>query len=176
MSFSELFLVFLKASMLSSGGMAPLALLQEELIGNRHALTDADFASALSISRISPGPNGLFVVSIGYFAGGVPGGLAGMFALMVPGLLGMILVRAHRRLEGRPWVTGMTRGVTVSAVGLLSAVAYSFSVPLFGEPASALILLVSLGVLLAFRVDALPILIAGALVGVACYLLGIPLA
>jgi chromate transporter len=176
MSWVELFLVFLKASMLSSGGLAPLALLQEELIRVHTVLTDADFASAIAIGRISPGPNGLFVISIGYYAGGIAGSLAGLLALMIPGFLGIVLVRAHRRLEGRPWVTGMTRGVTVSAVGLLSAVGYSFSVPLFGEPSSALILLISLGLLLALRLDALPVLITGALVGVACYLLGIPLA
>ena len=176
MSVAELFLIFLKASMLSSGGLAPLALLQEELIGQHHVLADADFASAVAIGRISPGPNGFFVISIGYYAGGVAGALVGMLALMIPGFCGIALVRAHRRLAGRPWVTGMTRGVTVSAVGLLTAVGYSFSVPLVGEPASALILLVSLGVLLAARLDALPVLIAGAVVGVACYLLGIPLA
>jgi len=66
----DLFLVFLKASFLSSGGLAPLPLLQQELIGQRSLLDSADFASALAIGRIGPGPNGKFVLSIGYYAAG----------------------------------------------------------------------------------------------------------
>jgi len=176
MSIFDLFLEFLKVSFLSSGGLAPLAFLQDEFITHRALLTAGDFASALAVGRISPGPNGLFVVSIGYYIAGVLGAFAGMIAIMIPPFLGILLVRAHRRLADRPWVTGLTRGVTVSSVGLLCAVGYSFGAPLVDQPASVLLFVVALAALLLTKVDALPVLGVGALLGVLLYFLGIPLA
>jgi chromate transporter len=176
MGFLELFLVFLKASFLSSGGLAPLPLLQDELIVQRHLLTNADFASALAIGRIGPGPNGKFVLSIGYYAGGVPGLVAALLGVMIPPFLAIGLVRAHRRLASRPWVIGLTRGITASAVGLLCAVGYSFTEPLITAPASMVIFGVSLAVLVFTKADTLPVLALGAVAGIACYLLGVPLA
>lgn len=176
MTFLELLLVFLKASMLSSGGMQALPLLQEDLMHGRAILTETDFASAVAIGRIKPGPNGLFVISIGYFAAGFLGVVASIIAVMTPSLLGIGLVRAHRRLAGRPWVIGATRGITASAVGLLAALGYSFTLPLLGHPASLAIAGVSLIVLIWLKTDALPLLIVGGLVGIALNYLGVPLA
>jgi len=175
-SFVSLFLVFLKASMLSSGGLAPLALLRDEFITQRGLLTDRDFAQAVAIGRISPGANGLFVLSLGYYAGQFPGALAAALAIMVPPFLSIGLVHIHRRIAGRPWVDGVTRGITASAVGLLSAVGYSFLAPLFPIPASVGIFGVALVLLLFTKLDALPVLIAGGLAGVLFYLAGVPLA
>ena len=98
MNFLNLFLVFLKASVLSSGGLAPLPLLREELIAQRSLLGSTDFASALAIGRIGPGPNGKFVLSIGYYAAGVPGFVAALIGMTLPPFLAIGLVRAHRRL------------------------------------------------------------------------------
>lgn len=175
MSFLELFLIFLKAASLSSGGLQALPILLDDLTVQRGLLTYADFASAVAIGRITPGPNGLFVLSIGYYVLGVQGALAAALGIMVPPVLAIGLVRAHRRLANRPWVIGMTRGIAASAVGLLSALGYSFATPLVAEPASFGIFIVALAVLLITRADALPVLAAGGLAGVALHLLGVPL-
>ncbi len=175
MNFLDLFLVFLKASVLSSGGLAPLPLLQEELIVQRSLLGSADFASALAIGRIGPGPNGKFVLSIGYYAAGIPGFIAALIGMTLPPFLAIALVRAHRRLATRPWVIGLTRGITASSVGLLTAVAYSFIEPLLGTPALLAILTISLVVLLITKIDPLPVLALGGLAGVALYFTGVSL-
>jgi hypothetical protein len=70
----------------------------------------------------------------------------------------------------------MTRGIAASAVALLAALGYSFTVPLLAQPASVAILVAALVFLIAARVDALLVLGGGALVAVALFLLGIPLA
>jgi chromate transporter len=171
----DLFLVFLKASFLSSGGLAPLPLLQQELISQRALLGSTDFASALAIGRIGPGPNGKFVLSIGYYAAGIPGFIAALLGMTLPPFLAIALVRAHRRLATRPWVIGLTRGITASSVGLLAAVGYSFTEPLFGAPALLAILGVALVVLVITKVDPLPVLAVGGVAGVMLYLTGVPL-
>src|SRR5207244_12519757 len=120
--------------------------------------------------------NGFFVLSLGYYAGAVPGVLAAALALMVPPFLSIGLIHLHRRIAGQRRVEGVTRGITASAIGLLSAVGYSFRVPLLPAPASVRIFGLALVALLFTRLDALPVLLIGAAVGATCYFVGIPLA
>ena len=176
MSFFDLLLVFLKAAMLTSGGLQALPLLQDDLIAQRHLLTTSDFATAVAIGRISPGPNGFFVLSIGYYIMGIAGLLAAALGIMVPALFGIPLVRAHRALATRTWVAGMTRGIGAAAVGLLCALGYSFGTPLLAQPASFAIFVAALALLFMTRIDALIILAGGGVVAGGLYLLGIPLA
>jgi chromate transporter len=176
MGFVELLLIFLKASALSSGGLQALPILQEDLINQRHVLSYGDFAAAVAIGRITPGPNGLFVITIGYYLMGVLGAIAGIIGLSVPPFLAIGLVHAHRKIAHLPWVHGLTRGIGASSVGLLTALGFSFTTPLIPQPASVAILVVALAVLLITKLDALPLLGVGAVVGLLLFLLGIPLA
>lgn len=176
MSFFELVFIFLKASMLSSGSLQALPLLQEDLLLHRQILSDADFAKAVSIGRIAPGPSGLFALSIGYFAAGFGGVLAALIGITLPPFFGIGLVKAHRRLAGQGWVVGATRGVTATTVGLLAAVGYSFTSPLLASPASVVIVVVALVILVRFKTDALPLIVAAGAAGALLYALGIPLA
>src|SRR5256885_7052168 len=68
----ELFGVFLKASALSLGGLSSLPLLRADLVAPGIA-TDDQLVQAIAIGRISTGPNGLYIVSLGYLVGGVVG-------------------------------------------------------------------------------------------------------
>lgn len=176
MTFLELLAVFLKASMLTSGGLQALPLLQDELVFQRGVLTVSDFATAATIGRITPGPNGLFVLTIGYYVAGLWGALAGALGIAIPPFLAIGLVRAHRRVAHQRWVVGLTRGVMASAVGLLSALTYFFALPLLTQPASIGIFAVALAVMLVLKADAIPVLLAGGLAGAGLHLLGVPLA
>src|SRR5829696_3159759 len=98
MDLLSLFLVCVKVSFLSFGGSAPLPLLKDELGNQRHLVPDADFASAIAIGRIAPGPNGLFVLPVGYFIAGVPGAIVAALALWVVSVPVLLLVKVHSRL------------------------------------------------------------------------------
>jgi len=67
-----LFVVFLKASALSLGGLSSLPLLRADLVAPGIA-TDDQVVQAIAIGRISTGPNGLYIVSLGYLVGGAIG-------------------------------------------------------------------------------------------------------
>jgi chromate transporter len=66
------FLLFLKASLFSTGGFSNLPSLHQDLVSADWA-TDTDFGEAIAIGQISPGPNGLWTVSLGYITYGIPG-------------------------------------------------------------------------------------------------------
>jgi chromate transporter len=90
-----LFVLFLKASVLSFGGLGGLPILHQDLvqrlpieINNVVLRSTGDIdrlvGQSLAVGRLSPGPNGLYVVSLGYEMDGIWGGIAGGLALAIP--------------------------------------------------------------------------------------------
>ena len=66
MSVVMLYLLLLKATVLSFSGYASVPVVREDLVVNRGVLTDEQLNDAIAISQTSPGPLGLYVVIAGY--------------------------------------------------------------------------------------------------------------
>lgn len=116
-----LFLIFVRASLLSSGGLGSLAILRTDLL-SAGLVGDAQLVQALTIGRISPGPTGLFVISIGYFAMGIPGALLALAAALIPPLLVLPIAHVVRPRRNHPRVDGLIRGLVLGTTGLTISV------------------------------------------------------
>ena len=112
------FLLFLKASLFSTGGFSNLPSLHQDLIANGWAV-EADFGQSIAIGQISPGPNGLWVISMGYLTYGFLGASLALVAVIIPALLVLVISAGYTRIEHRPSVQGAMRGVSLAVVGLL---------------------------------------------------------
>ena len=115
------FLLFLKASLFSTGGFSNLPSLHQDLIASGWA-KEAEFGQSIAIGQISPGPNGLWVISLGYLTYGFPGALLALIAITLPALLVLVVSAGYTRIEHQTWVQGAMRGVSLAVVGLLLAV------------------------------------------------------
>jgi len=120
----EFFLTFLKASLFSTGGFGNLPSLHQDLLANGSA-TDADFGQSIAAGQISPGPNGLWVIALGYFTYGWLGTLLTVVAISIPPFLVLGLAAIHSRIEHLAWVQGIMRGISLATVGLFLVVVYS---------------------------------------------------
>ena len=118
------FAIFLKAALFSSGGLGTLPSLHQDLLANGWA-QEADFSKAIAIGQVAPGPNGLWVISLGYLTYGPLGAMLALVAIVIPPMLVLGLAAAYRRVEDRRWVRGLIRGLTLAGVGLLMTVAFS---------------------------------------------------
>jgi chromate transporter len=94
MMFLTLYWTFLMATATSFTGMSSLPLVRHELVAKQHWITDADLNAALLIGRTTPGPNGIYLVAVGYFAAGYPGAATAALALATPAILIVFLLRA----------------------------------------------------------------------------------
>lgn len=113
------FLVFLKASALAVGGLASLPLLRGDLVP---AFTDdAGILQALAIGRLAPGPNGLYIVSLGYIVAGWYGAFAAFVAASLAPLAILPATTLARRWLMSAWFAGLVRGVSLVTAGLLAA-------------------------------------------------------
>lgn len=96
-----LYLLMLKATVTTLNGPMSLPILRDELVVKQHVITDRELSAAVTAAQSSPGPMGIYVVSVGYFVAGVPGAAAGFLALVTPAFLAIPLIRwIGRRLEG----------------------------------------------------------------------------
>lgn len=110
------FWTFLKAGLLSTGGRGPFPYLYTDMIEQGWA-TPADFPAALTVGEISPGPNGLWVVSLGYLTGGLFGALLATIAIAIPPLTVLIVMRIHDRLKSFKATKGVLDGLLLGIAG-----------------------------------------------------------
>lgn len=115
----ELFLVFLRSSALAVGGLASLPLLRADLVPQY--VNDAAIVQALAIGRLGPGPNGLFIVSLGYLVAGWTGALYALIAASIAPLAILPATALARRWILSHWFGGLVRGVALGTGGLLLA-------------------------------------------------------
>ena len=113
------FWLFLKASLFSTGGFGSLPSLHADLLARRLA-TDPQFAEALTIGQLSPGPNGLWVISLGYLSAGLPGSLLALLAITLPPLLILVIERGYRRVQDHPAAAGFVSGLSLAVSGVFA--------------------------------------------------------
>jgi len=119
-----LFLTFLKDSALSLGGLGALPLIRQDLVATG-VVTDAQVVQALAIGRLSTGPTGLWIVSLGYFVAGWTGALYALVGATLAPLAILPATSLARRWLLSHWFGGLVRGVALGTSGLLLATGVS---------------------------------------------------
>ncbi|MBA2392397.1 MAG: chromate transporter [Ktedonobacteraceae bacterium] len=160
-------LLFLKASLFSSGGFSNLPSLHQDLIGNGWA-KEANFGQSIAIGQISPGPNGLWVISLGYLTYGYLGALFALIAITLPPLLVLVIASVYTHIEHQKRVQGAMYGVSLAVIGLLLTVCWTILYQPGVDWKGLLIATGAFGLALSRKVNILLIL---ALAGLAGYLL-----
>lgn len=118
MSVWVLYMLLLKATLTSFSGFASVPVVREDLVVQRAVISDEQLNAALAISQASPGPLGLYVVVVGYFAAGLLGALAGIAALATPAAIAIPLVRASLRGPIAP-MEGASKAIVVASGALM---------------------------------------------------------
>lgn len=124
----SLFLVMLKDSALALGGLGSLPLIRQDLVATG-LVTDAQVVQALAIGRLSTGPNGLWLVSLGFAADGWAGALLALLACSLPPLVVVPATVLARRLLLTATFGGLVRGAALATAGLLASVGVSLIAP-----------------------------------------------
>lgn len=156
--------LFLKGSLLSTGGFGNLPLLHDELLPRRWA-TELDFAEALTIGQITPGPNGLWVLSLGFMVDGVRGSLLALGAISIPPMLVLLIYRLYERAQEHPAIEGLVRGLSLAVIGVFLVVLCRVLGSVGASPRALLIALMGAALGATRRVPIVVILGMAALIG-----------
>src|SRR5580658_7934074 len=171
MSLLTLYLLLLKASLLSFTGLGSLPIIRTDFVVQRHVLTDHQLNTAVVAGRAGPGPFGLYLVCIGYTVAGIPGAMSAFLALITPAFLVLPMMRWLGRRASHPRVRDGIRGLMLGTAGLLLA----SSVPLARDantgPLALAIMIAAFLVLSFTRLDSAWLMAGAAAVGLAAALL-----
>ena len=162
------FFLFLKASLFSSGGFSNLPSLHQDLIGNAWA-NNADFAQSVAIGQVSPGPNGLWVISLGYLTYGPLGALFALIAITIPPFLVIPISAIYTRIEHQRRVQGAMHSVSLAVVALTITVCWTILDQPGMDWKGVLIALGAFGLALSRKVNVLLILAIAGLLGYLLY-------
>jgi chromate transporter len=162
------FWMFLKASLLSTGGMGNLPFLHNDLIGLGLA-QESDFIKAIAVGQLSPGPSGLWSISLGYLTFGWVGAVLALAALTLPTLLIVGVQAVYSQIEKHPMTQDFSTGIALSIVGLSLAVTASLVNASIVDIGGVLIALGAMALGLSKKVPIVVILLLSAVVGVVIY-------
>jgi len=173
MNLAVLYLLLLKGTVTAFAGLASLPVIQDELVIQRHVLTDKQLNEAVVITRSTPGPVGLYIVSVGYFVAGMPGAIAGWLAMITPALLMIPLVCFVGRRMENPRVRSILQTVVIASAGLLLAAAIPLAQDALTDLLTIAIAVISLVLLLTTKLDTLWIILGAAVCSLSAASLGI---
>jgi chromate transporter len=127
MSIERIFLAVLLANLIGFGGLSSLPVLRGQLLS---AGLEADtlILHSLAVANISPGPNGLYLVVIGYFVAGLKGAAAAVLALLAPPVLVLLLERVRSRLVHLHRFRAALHSLSIAVISLLAVSSGSLAI------------------------------------------------
>jgi chromate transporter len=164
-----LFWIMFRAALLSTTGTGNLPIVHQDLLARGWA-TDRQFAEALAIGQISPGPTGLWVISLGYLVGGLRGAGLTLVAIALPPLLVLVLVHGlYRRWGHHPATQGFVRGLGLAVAGIFVVVLASVMNTAGWTWTNLMITAGAIALGATRRIPVLAVLVLAAIVGVALF-------
>lgn len=140
----QIFLEFLAIGATSFGG-GVVAYLRNGLVEDRAWLDDRSFVELLSISQSLPGLNSTnMAILVGDRLKGIPGALAGLVGMCLPGGMLMFVAGMLFRQHGdHPTALAALKGVAAAAVGLILATALQLGRKSLGRAADLVFVVVT---------------------------------
>jgi len=173
MNIVYLYFLLLKGTMTAFAGLASLTVIQDTLVNQHHLLTDQQLNEAVVITRSTPGPVGLYIVSVGYFVAGIPGAIAGWLAMVTPALLIIPLVHYVGKRMEHPRVKVILQTVVLASAGLLLAASIPLAHDGLTDWVSVGIATATMALLLTTEVDTLWIILGAAVISLSASSVGL---
>lgn len=168
----SLFVHFCLLSFFAVGGaLAMVADMHRFLVIEQQLMTSQQFANAVALAQIAPGPNILFVTLLGLQAAGAWGALATSVGIMLPSSL--ITFFAHRlrnRYAEHPLTQSLKLGLGPIAIGLVTATGIVLAKTADDNWLMALLTIATVVIVAKTKLNPMWLFAVGALVGI----VGIP--
>jgi chromate transporter len=157
-----LYLHLLKATATTFAGLASIPVLHADLVQHHHVLTDKQINVSIVVTRSTPGPAGLYIVSVGYFVAGVWGAIAGWAAMITPAIAAVGLLRFLGRRAQHPRAANAIQAIVLASAGLLWVDAISLGRQAITNPLLLAILILGAAALATRKVESLWVILGSA--------------
>jgi chromate transporter len=162
-----LFLTFLKiGAILYGSGYILFAFLHADFVTRLGWLTDQQLIDAIAVGQITPGPLFTSATFIGYLLGGGPGAFLATFGIFLPSFIFVAISNPFiPKMRNSIWVGSFLDGINIASLSLMTAVTFQLGLASLIDLPTILIGLLSLGLLLRYKVNSTWLIAGGALAG-----------
>jgi len=152
-----IFLTFTGMSLtLFGGGYVIIPAMQQVIVDGFHWLTTKEFADAIAMGQITPGPVILTATFIGYRVAGFLGACVASFAIFFPPGMVMLLFSGFlNRIKDSNVITAIFKGMRPAIIGMIFSAAFTVGKGAEMAWPSALIFLTVFVLLVKFKVNVL---------------------
>jgi chromate transporter len=163
-SYAQLFWSFFKiGAVLYGSGYVLIAFMHTEFVQNLGWLTNQQLLDAIVVGQITPGPVFASATFAGFILGGVPGALIATIGIFLPAFILVAIVRPFvPRLRQSPWFGALLDGVNVVSLALVAGVTVGLARVSLIDPLTIAIAVLSLVVLLRFKINSTWLVLGGA--------------
>ena len=175
-SLAKLFVTFSGMSlMLFGGGYVFIPMIQEVVVNNYGWVTQKEFANAIAMGQITPGPILISAAFIGYVVKGIAGAFVSTVAIFFPpGLLMVTMSHLLERIKGSIMIQAALKGIRPAVIGMIftAAIVVAQTAQIDSIQASLVSLLIFAGSLIALwklRLEVILIIPLAGLVGLFLY-------
>jgi chromate transporter len=148
---------------LFGGGYVFIPAIESVVVGTHQWVTSREFADAIAISQVTPGPISISAAFVGWKVAGIKGATLATLGIFIPPALLTILAQQFlMKVKSRPGVTAVFAGVRPAVIGMIAASIWVIAKSAPPDWQSFVIFAVVLSLALWKKLDsALLILIAG---------------
>ena len=150
------------------GGLPILAFVEDQVVRQFRWLPAQEFIDGLALGQLTPGPIITLAAFVGYRVAGVAGAVVSAVAIFLPSfVLVLAVLPFFERLRKIGWMSAALKGLSPAVIGM-TAVALAQMLP-HAVPGvlTALVLVGTVAAMVARGAGPLPVMVAGALIGVA---------
>ena len=148
------------------GGLGVLPEMQRQVVTVHGWVTAREFVDGYTLSQLTPGPNILITVFVGYRVSGIPGAVvAGLATFLPTSILTAVVAGRWTVLRERPWARAAEQALTPLGLGLMAAGVYTLARGAINGAATAAIAVAAAAILAATPLPPILVVLAGGLVG-----------
>jgi chromate transporter len=167
-SLTELGLFFFKVGALTfGGGSMMIALIQDQVVQQWHWLTPQEFLDGLALGQCTPGPVLVVTAYVGYKIAGIAGaGVAAIASFLPSFLLMLAILPMFDRVRTLGWITAAMHGVGPAVSGMFAVSLVRMAPHALPDLSATALLVVTVIALVVWRMGAVKLMLAGAMIGV----------
>lgn len=164
-----LFFTFLKiGAVLYGSGYVLFAFLYAEFVEKLGWLTQQQLIDAIAIGQVTPGPVFASATFIGYILGGLSGAVIATVGIFLPSFIFVAMSNPLiPKIRNSSWAGSFLDGVNVASLGLMAGVTWLLGRGSFPDLITASIGVISLVLLLKFKINSTWLILGGLLIGLA---------
>ena len=162
----QLALSFALLSMLAVGGGTAVLPEMQSILSNQFGIDHTQFVHIYSIGQLSPGPNMLMVLIIGYQVAGMAGASVVLLSFFLPSsILCFYVGRLWIRLGESPWRRAVQNALEPISIGLMASGVYAVAKASIVSPLTALLALATLYIILRTKINPVFVILASGAIG-----------